>query len=94
VDERTTRVMIESPEALKKIMEKKLHTEIKVNLSEIKKLKSFKFIRSSELIYIAYKHGLLDYKKDKSVLDAMLYSVKFHGTAISSKEIEDIKSLA
>jgi len=94
VDERTTRMLTESPEILKALMEKKLHTKINANLNELKKLKSFKFIRSSELIYIAYKHGLLEYKKDKIVLDAMLYAVKFKGAAISIKEIEEMKKLA
>jgi hypothetical protein len=90
VDERTVRMFIESPENLKKLMEKKLNTKIKTN---IKKLANYKFIRSAELLYIAYKKNLFTIKKDKTLLDALLYGVKYKGASISSKEIEQIKKL-
>ena len=94
IDERTTRMLTEAPENLKKIMEKKLHTAIEVNHKDLKEFKDFRFIRSSELLYIAYKRDLFDLTKDKVLLDALLYGVKFKGAAISSHEIEEIKKLA
>ena len=94
IDERTTRVLIEAPENLKKIMEKKLHAIVNIDLNKLKVLGDFRFIRSSELLYIAYEKNLLNLKKDKILLDALLYSVKYSGTSISSREIEEIKSLA
>ena len=63
-------------------------------VENLKDFKNFRFIRSTELVYIAYKNNLYDYKKDKLLLDALLYSLKHAGSSISTKEIEEIKSLA
>lgn len=93
IDERTTRLLTESPENLKAIMERKLHMQLNLNMKLLKEFKDFKFIRSSELLYIAYKNDMIGLKKDKTLLDALLYAVKFTGTAISSKEIEEMKNL-
>jgi len=93
IDERTTRLLTEAPENLKKLIERKVHLPIKVNLEPLREFKKFKFIRSAELLFIAYKKGVIPLKKDKSLLDALLYSVKFKGTAISSVEIEEMKKL-
>lgn len=94
VDERTVRLLSESPENLKKIMEKKLHASIRMNQKAVNQFKNFKFIRSAELLYIAYIKNLFKLKKDKTLLDALLYSVKFAGTSISSDEINEMKQLA
>lgn len=93
IDERTTRMLIEDPEALRKIMENKLHTQISLKRTSLKELKNIQFIRSTELIYIAYQKNLLNLKKEKETLEAMLYSLKFSGASISEKEISDIKKL-
>lgn len=93
IDERTTRLLTESPENLKAIMERKLHMQLNLNMKLLKEFEDFKFIRSSELLYIAYKQDMIGLKKDKSLLDALLYAVKFTGTAISTKEIEEMKQL-
>jgi len=111
IDERTTRMLTEAPQNLEKMMEKKLHTPLDVELSLLNDLKKFKFIRSSELLFIAYKKNLIPFarnsvpsklgtnmpfssgKKNKDVLDALLYGVKFKGAAISSVEIEEMKKL-
>jgi len=63
------------------------------NQKNIKEFKNFKYIRSSELVFITYKNGLYEYKKDKLLLDALLYSLKYSGTTISSKEIEEMKNI-
>ena len=94
IDERTTRMLTEAPGELEKMMEKKLHTPLDSELSLLDSLKKFKFIRSAELLYIAYERGLVGVKGGKELLDALLYGVKFKGCAISSVEIEDIKRLA
>ncbi|MEA3248306.1 MAG: hypothetical protein U9Q73_01225 [Nanoarchaeota archaeon] len=93
IDERTTRMLTESPQNLKEMMERKLHTPLKVELSLLDELKDLKFIRSSELLFVAYKKGLMPIKKSRDFLDALLYGVKFKGTAISSTEIEEMKRL-
>lgn len=93
IDERATRLLSESPQNLKTIMERKLHMPIIINQKNIKEFKDFRYIRSAELVYIAYKNNLYDYKKEKVLLDALLYSLKFSGTSISSKEIEEMKNI-
>ena len=93
IDERTTRMLTEAPDKLEHLMEKKLHTSIHADFSGLKELANMKFIRSAELLYVAYKKDLIGLKKDKILLDALLYGVKFKGAAISSREIEKIKKL-
>ena len=87
IDERTTRMLTEAPKNLEKMMERKLHTPLDAQLSLLDELKDFKFIRSAELLFVAWKKGLINVKKSKDLLDALLYGVKFKGCAISSTEI-------
>ena len=94
IDERTTRMLTEAPKNLEEMMEKKLHTPLSANLNLINDMKKFKFIRSAELLYIAWKKDLFEIKKDKELLDALLYGVKFKGCAISSVEIEEMKKIS
>ena len=93
VDERTTRILGEKPENMKKLLGKKLHTNINPKPQNFKFFGGFKFIRSAELVYVAYKKGLVDIKDGKLLLDALLYAVKFKGCAISGDEIREIKKL-
>lgn len=93
MDERTTRMLGENPESLKKFLQKKLHTRINLKKENLEFFREFKVIRSSELVYIAYKKGLIKLKNG-FVLDALLYAVKFKGCAISDEEIRQIKKLA
>ena len=92
IDERTTRILCEKPENLKEILESKLHIKItqKGRISNL----NYKtpFIRSTELIYVAYKKGLIK-NSNPEVLDAMLYGAKFKGAAITSEEIKQIEKL-
>jgi len=92
IDERTTRMLSEAPKSLEKMMERKLHMPLDATLSLLDELKVFRFIRSAELLYIAWKRGIIGDRK-KDWLDALLYAVKFKGCAISSTEIEGIKRL-
>ena len=91
IDERTTRMLIEKPENLHKLMEEKLGAKINIKSISHPSLKNVSFIRSSELIYVAYRKGLV---KDKEMLDAMLYGAKFKGCSISFDEIKEIESMA
>lgn len=94
IDERTTRMLTEAPGELEKMMERKLHTPLDAELSLLSSLKKIRFIRSAELLYIAYGKGLIEIGGGKELLDALLYGVKFKGCAISSGEIEEMKKLA
>ncbi len=93
IDERTTRLISESVENLKNLMEKKLHARLEVNKKSLVYFKEFRYIRSSELIFLAFKRNFIGLKKDKETLDALLYSLKFHGAAISSREIDEMKEM-
>ncbi|MFH0978103.1 MAG: hypothetical protein V1837_02255 [Candidatus Woesearchaeota archaeon] len=97
VDERTTRKLIEEPLALKKILEKKLHTSIDIdeqNLNKWKSVVSVKVLRSFELLVIAYELGFLnEYKPsspnaDQVLLEAVLWGLKLEGCAVSEEEID------
>jgi len=59
IDERTTRMLTEAPENLEKMMERKLHMPLDAELSLLKELRDFKFIRSAELLYVAFKKDLV-----------------------------------
>ncbi|MCX6749385.1 MAG: hypothetical protein NTW17_01405 [Candidatus Pacearchaeota archaeon] len=92
VDERTTRLLAEKPENLKNILEERMHTKITIKNQNIGIFKDFKIIRSTELVYVAYKRNLIELKGPQ-VLDALLYALKFKGAAISGDEIEQIKRM-
>lgn len=93
IDERTTRMLAEKPENLRDLFQRKLHTRINTKKENFKIFKGFNFIRSTELIYIAYKKGLIKISDGAVVLDALLYSLKFKGCSISDAEINEIKKL-
>ncbi len=92
IDERTTRILCENPESLEKIMEEKLHHNIDMVSKDFAEFENFAFIRSSEIVYVAYKKGLVDIE-GKKVLEALLYATKFHGSSISFEEIEELSKL-
>jgi hypothetical protein len=92
VDERTTRMLVEKPENLKDLLERKLHTNIVLVKKDFQYFKEFKIIRSAELMYVAWKKDLIDVKKGE-VLDALLYALKYKGCSISDEEINEIKRI-
>ena len=53
---------------------------------------NYKFIRSTELVFVAYKKGIINIH-GKNVLDALLYATKFKGSSISFEEIEELKKV-
>jgi hypothetical protein len=92
IDERTTRILSEKPENLEMIMEKKFHYPVRAHLEKLKAFSNFRFVRSSEIIYVAYKKGVLGLKGARA-LEASLYATKFHGSSISFEEVEILKKL-
>ncbi len=93
IDERTTRMLSEKPDNLKDLLRRKLSTNVQLKRKDFKYFRGFRFIRSTELMYVAWKKGLLDLKDSKMVLDAVLWALKFKGAAISGDEINEIKSI-
>lgn len=89
IDERTTRMLCEKPENLKKLLQKKMHLKIDEKRNNFEFFKGLKIIRSSEIAYIIYKKKLTRIK-NKKILEAMLYGLKYKGCAISTDEINSI----
>jgi len=92
VDERTTRMLVEKPQNLGKLLQKKLHTKVEHKGGDFKMFKGFKIIRSAELVYIVHKKNLARLKGNM-VLDALLWAVKFKGCSITGDEINEIKRI-
>jgi hypothetical protein len=92
LDERTTRMIVEKPENLKDLLERKLHVKIVIVKRDFEHFKEFKIIRSVELMYVAWKKNLINLKKG-NVLDAILYALKSKGCSVSEDEINEIKKL-
>ncbi len=95
VDERTTRMLGENSEGLRKFLEQKLHTKITIKNENFELFKNLRFIRSTELIYLAYKKGFVNLNSvpKEKILDALLYGLKFKGCSISDDEIEEMKRI-
>ncbi|PIN94891.1 hypothetical protein COU53_01910 [Candidatus Pacearchaeota archaeon CG10_big_fil_rev_8_21_14_0_10_30_48] len=91
MDERTTRMLCEKPQNLERLLSKKLHMKVIQQKQGNRDFYRGDFIRSTELIFVAYKKGILP--KNKDLLDAMLYAAKFKGAAISSDEIKIMERL-
>jgi hypothetical protein len=92
IDERTTRILAEKPENLERLMSEKLHQRIELAVNNFEAFASFRFIRSTELVYVAYKKGLIGLT-GKKVLEALLYATKFKGSSVSFEEIDELKKL-
>lgn len=103
IDERTVRLLVEDAEDLRTLLEKRLHSDVKMNSGNVrrfqKELGRVRIIRSSELAGVAFALGLFDemvprMKKGREVLlDAVLWGVKSDGCAITESEIEEIKKI-
>ncbi len=102
VDERTMRMLIENPEQLGVLLNKKLHTKIEIDnevLKEFKEnIKNITVLRSVELMTVAYESGLLDdYITNEEIriklLDGILWGLKLRGCSVSENEINEILKL-
>ena len=90
VDERTARLLVENPAALKPWLEHKLHSMVTINnktMAQWSSQISDKFIplRSAEFAVTAWKKGI--FGNDKDVLFGLLWALKFAGCAITEEEI-------
>ncbi len=100
IDERTTRLLVENPLRLVKMLKSKLHTRIDVDrkkLIEFTKLaQGLKVIRSVELVAVAFELGLLGEfishipHPRRTLLESVLWAVKLQGCAVSDHEIEEL----
>lgn len=96
MDERTTRMLIESPLELKKHIENEFRIRINVNdilFNRFKEMTSgISTIRSTEILALAKSKGY--FKKfmemETDAYRAALYALKFNGCSISFDEIEEL----
>lgn len=94
IDERTTRMLCESPENLHRLFESKLHRKIVAVPKNFEMFRKIKIIRTSELCWLAYKKRIICLPAlPPEALRALLYAVKYKGCAISNKEIEIARRL-
>ncbi|MEM3555172.1 MAG: hypothetical protein QXF56_00385 [Candidatus Micrarchaeia archaeon] len=98
IDERTTRMLVEAPDELKKHMETEFSTKIQVNEKNLSRFmdatEGLNLFRSTELAIVGYERGLLrEYgSMERRAIEAVLYGLKFAGCSISFSEIEEFCS--
>jgi hypothetical protein len=92
IDERTTRLLSERPQNLERIMSEKLHQRVLLVAKDFQMFSKYKFVRSSELVFVAHKKGLAHLQGSKA-LEALLFATKYKGSSISFEEIEVLKKL-
>jgi len=99
VDERSTRLIVESPKLLQKILHDRLHTNVTIDGKNLRlfqdRFGKLMVLRSVELAVIAYEIGVLDRYatqkgKGRDVLEAVLWGMKLRGCSVSEDEIEEI----
>ena len=99
VDERTTRLLIENPKKLAKILKNKLKASVGFNGKAFrefqKEIGKIKVIRSCDLMTVSFENGLLDKyieneNMKESLLDGLLWGLKLRGCSLSINEIDDI----
>ncbi len=103
VDERVTRMLIEDPDHLKNLLERRLHTKIFVNKERLHKVaeetRHCKLLRSIELATVAYELGLLNKflinvpRAKQQLLESVLWGLKLNGASVSQREIAEILAL-
>ncbi len=97
MDERTTRLLLENPHRLKKLLSHRNKSKVSLNEEKLNHLKSIlpevPVIRSTDLIAVAYEKGFLKpYGGDDiQVLDAALTALKLSGCSISWTELQEYK---
>ena len=98
IDERTTRLLIESPELLKDHMGEEFNVNVMVNKKNYDALtgeiSKFKALRSSELVMLAYENGFFKSfgNLEKQVMESAVMKIKYSGCSIRFSEINDYMS--
>jgi predicted nucleic acid-binding protein len=95
IDEKITRLLIEDMDSLKRLLEKRQGTKMRMSPEHKKILQEIlpkpKIIRSAELVSLAYEENLLEdiISNSKHALEAALYSVKYKGCSLTDHEIQE-----
>ena len=95
VDERTIRLLIEDPEELKYLLERRTGQNIRHNKDLTDRIQEIAgdvlMIRSADLVAYAYEEGFFG-NNNKELVEAALYALRYAGCAISEQEIKDYVS--
>ncbi|MEM3815032.1 MAG: hypothetical protein QW771_03005 [Candidatus Micrarchaeia archaeon] len=99
MDERTTRMLIESPLELKRHIENEFRIKMNINDVLFRRFREMtagiNVIRSSEVLALAKSKGY--FKKfrelEREAYKAALYALKFNGCSISFEEIEELSRI-
>ncbi len=95
VDERTIRLLIEDPDDLKYLLERRTGAHIRHDREKTDRIQEIAgdvlMLRSADIVAYAYEDGYLG-RHDKTYIEAALYSLRFAGCAISEQEIADYLS--
>ena len=95
IDERTMRMLIESPFSIKAHLAEEFGVNIMLDKKALTELGSFTkgmtAIRSSELVMVAYENGFFDHFEDmrREAVEAALLRVRFAGCSLRFDEIEE-----
>ena len=95
IDERTTRSLIENPQRLKQVLERRQDEPVRINQDNLNAIRNIfldlKMFRSVDIIALAYEQDLFNSElaHGKLELEAALYSAKFNGCAVSEREISE-----
>jgi predicted nucleic acid-binding protein len=99
-DERITRTLIENPEGLQRLLEKRLHQPLRLNKAALHQFleltRHIRIIRSIELITIAFEMGLMNElvvgipNARRELLESALWGAKMNGCSVSEEEINKI----
>jgi len=99
VDERTTRLLMEDPQQLRKLLSRRNNQSVQLNLDKVNEVKKLlpkvTVIRSTEIAAIAYEKGILSKylsEGEGNLIEALLCALKFSGCSITWDEIEEYKS--
>ncbi len=95
VDERIARLVVEAPEKIAEIIERRLGRKTAVNENALRQLKKWfsgvSVIRSTELVAVAIDKGIISWNYPKKrLLFAALHALKRAGCAITEEEIREI----
>jgi hypothetical protein len=101
VDERTTRMLLETPMHLRDHLQDKLHAKVEVNKENLTKFsdmtKHIRTIRSAELLVVGYELGMFEPeflaigaqdRMKREFLKGALWAIKLAGCTISEDEIK------
>jgi len=99
VDERTMRLVIEDPDGLRRVLERKLQRRVEINKNVLKDFRHLargvKIIRSTELATVAFEKDFFNKfvtgdNTDKDIIEGLLWGLRLRGCSISTDEIDEI----